>query len=160
MKANYDNVIVGAGSAGCLLVYGRSDRHRCVARSRWTADRAADRVSSAVQDDKHGILTMAAKLRACGVILAVIFLFTPVSLACAADQTIILGLGAGFTLQLARHFNTILVADPNIVDVLTQSDRSVVLRPRNPGATNIIFLDEASIAIINVRILVHPQNRV
>jgi Flp pilus assembly secretin CpaC len=103
---------------------------------------------------------MVAKFRARGVILAVIFSMTPISLACAADQTIILSLGAGSTLELARPYNTVIMADPNIVDVLTQSDRSVVLQPLNPGATNIIFLDEASIAIINVRILVYPQHPV
>jgi Flp pilus assembly secretin CpaC len=103
---------------------------------------------------------MVAKFSARGVMLAVILLFTPVSLAGAADQTIILSLGAGSTLELARAFNTVLMADPNIVDVLTQSDRSVVLQPLNPGTTNIIFLDEASIAIINVRILVYPHHPV
>jgi Flp pilus assembly secretin CpaC len=103
---------------------------------------------------------MVARFRARGVILAVIFLLTPISLACAADQTIILSLGAGSTLELARPYNTVIMADPNIVDVLTQSDRSVVLQPLNPGATNIIFLDEASIAIINVRILVYSQHPV
>jgi Flp pilus assembly secretin CpaC len=103
---------------------------------------------------------MIAKLRACEVILAAILLLTSISLARAADQTIILSLGAGSTLELARAFNTVLMADPNIVNVLTQSDRSVVLQPVNPGATNIIFLDEASTAIINVRILVYPYHPV
>jgi Flp pilus assembly secretin CpaC len=103
---------------------------------------------------------MIAKLRACGVILAAILLLTPICLARAADQTIILSLGAGSTLELARAFNTVLMADPDIVDVLTQSDRSVVLQPLNPGATSIIFLDEASIAIINVRILIYPHHPV
>jgi Flp pilus assembly secretin CpaC len=103
---------------------------------------------------------MIAKPRTCGVILAAILLLSPISPACAADQTVILSLGAGSTLELARPFNTVLMADPNIVDVLTQSDRSVVLRPLNPGATNVIFLDEASIAIINVRILVYPHHPV
>jgi Flp pilus assembly secretin CpaC len=103
---------------------------------------------------------MIAKPRTCGVILAAILLLSPISPACAADQTVILSLGAGSTLELARPFNTVLMADSNIVDVLTQSDRSVVLRPLNPGATNVIFLDEASIAIINVRILVYPHHPV
>jgi pilus assembly protein CpaC len=103
---------------------------------------------------------MIARLRACGVMLAAILLLTPISPACAADQTIILSLGAGSTLELARPFDTVLMADPNIVDVLTQSDRSVVLQPLNSGVTNIIFLDEASIAIINVRILIYPHDPV
>jgi Flp pilus assembly secretin CpaC len=47
------------------------------------------------------------------------------------------------------------IGDPNIVDVVTQSDRSVILQPRNLGATNIIFLDETSVAISNVGMLVY-----
>ena len=35
-----------------------------------------------------------------------------------------------------------------------RSDRSVILEPLNPGATNLVFVDERSIAISNVRILV------
>jgi Flp pilus assembly secretin CpaC len=103
---------------------------------------------------------MAAKLRAYGIILAMIVLSTPTPQAFAADQTIILSLGTGSALLLERPFDTVLMADPDIVDVRTQSDRSVMLQPLNPGATNIIFLDEASMAIINVRILVYPDHPV
>jgi Flp pilus assembly secretin CpaC len=98
---------------------------------------------------------MAATIRTHGFIFAVTLLLIPSSLAWAADQTIILRLGAGSTLLLERPFKTVLIGDPNVVDVLTQSDRSVILLPRNLGSTNIIFLDERSIAITNVRILVY-----
>lgn len=103
---------------------------------------------------------MAAKLRAFGPILSMILLSSPIPPARAADQTIILNLGTGSMLLLARPCDTVLMADPDIVDVRTQSDRSVVLQPLNPGATNIIFLDESSIAIVNVRILVYPDHPV
>lgn len=33
-------------------------------------------------------------------------------------------------------------------------DRRVTLEPLNPGTTNVIFVDERSIAITNVRILI------
>jgi Flp pilus assembly secretin CpaC len=101
---------------------------------------------------------MAAAIRTYGFIFAVIFLLIPISLACAADQTIILRLGAGTTLLLERPFKTVLIGDPNVVEVLAQSDRSVVLQPLSLGATHIIFLDEASIVITNVRILVYEAS--
>ena len=72
----------------------------------------------------------------------------------AADQTITLRLGAGSPLALERSFKTVLIRDPDVVDVHTRNDRSVMLEPLNPGATNLIFVDAKSIAITNVRILV------
>jgi Flp pilus assembly secretin CpaC len=91
-------------------------------------------------------------LRAFGFGLAL--LLTTISLAGAADQTITLRLGAGSALTLERPFKTVLIGDPDIVDVHTRNDRSVLLEPLNPGATNLVFVDESSIAISNVRILV------
>jgi Flp pilus assembly secretin CpaC len=85
---------------------------------------------------------------------AVILLLISISLTWATDQTIILRLGAGSTLLLERPFKTVLIEDPNVVDVITQSDRSVILQPLNLGATNVVFIDEKSIAITNMRILV------
>jgi hypothetical protein len=41
------------------------------------------------------------------------------------------------------------------VNVEARSDRPVVLEPLNPGATNPVFIDDAGIAIANIRILVH-----
>ena len=98
---------------------------------------------------------MAPTIRTHGFIFAVTLLLIPISLTWAADQSIILRLGAGSTLLLERPFKTVLIGDPNIVDVLTLSDRSVILQPLNLGATNIIFLDETSIVITNVRVLVY-----
>ena len=72
----------------------------------------------------------------------------------AADQTITLRLGAGSTLALEISFKAVLIGDPDVVDVHTRNDRSVVLEPLNLGATNLIFVDAKSIAITNVRILV------
>jgi len=72
----------------------------------------------------------------------------------AADRTVTLRLGAETALALARPFKTILIGDPGIVEVHAQGERSVVLEPLNPGATNLVFVDERSIAIANVRVLV------
>jgi Pilus formation protein N terminal region len=99
-----------------------------------------------------------ATIRTHGFLFAVTLLLIPISLAWAADQTIILRLGAGSPLLLERPFKTVLIGDRSVVDVLTQSDRSVILLPLNLVATNIIFLDETSIAITNVRILVYKTS--
>jgi Flp pilus assembly secretin CpaC len=72
----------------------------------------------------------------------------------AADQTITLRLGIGSPLALQRSFKAVLIGDPDVVDVHTRNDRSVMLEPLNPGATNLIFIDAKSITITNVRILV------
>ena len=72
----------------------------------------------------------------------------------ATDQTITLTLGTGSAILLERPFKTVLIGDPNVVDVVTRDDLSVMFEPLNPGATNVIFIDERSIAITNVGILV------
>ena len=94
------------------------------------------------------------KLSTFGSAVALIFLASTFSPSCAADQAITMGLGASSGLLLGRPFKTILIGDPDIVDVLERSDRSVILRSLNLGATNVIFLDQGSIAVANVRILV------
>ena len=91
-------------------------------------------------------------LRAC--LLAAALLPIPHSTSWAADQTIILRLGAGSTLMLERQFRTVLIGDPDVVDVRAQGDRSVILVPLDLGSTNVVFVDEQSIAFANVRVLV------
>jgi Flp pilus assembly secretin CpaC len=86
--------------------------------------------------------------------VALVLLSVAIPATWAADRTITLRLGTGSTLGLERSFKTVLVADPDVVDVHTRDDRSVMLEPLNPGATNLIFVDAKSIAIANVRILV------
>ena len=86
--------------------------------------------------------------------LAAALLLTNISATWAADQTVTLRLGGGSALGLERSFKTVMIGDPDIVNVRTYSDRSVMLEPLSPGATNLIFVDEKSIAITNVRILV------
>ena len=98
-------------------------------------------------------------LRAC--LLAAALLPIPHSTSWALDQTITLRLGAGSTLMLERQFRTVLIGDPDVVDVRAQGDRSVILvevrssvGPLSFGSTNVVFVDEQSIAIANVRVLV------
>jgi Flp pilus assembly secretin CpaC len=97
-------------------------------------------------------------LRMC--VLGVVLLLTIISTAWAADQTVTLRLGAGSALTLERPFKTVLVGDPNIVNVHTHSDRLVILEPLHPGETNLVFVDEQSITIANIRIVVSGASAV
>jgi Flp pilus assembly secretin CpaC len=73
----------------------------------------------------------------------------------AADRPMMLSLGAAASvLLLERPFKTLLIGDPDVVDVLNRDNRSVFLQPLQPGETNVVFLDESSIVIANVGILV------
>ena len=92
------------------------------------------------------------RMRTCVVVM--VFLLTAISVACAADQTITLRLGAPTALALERPFKTVLMGDTNIVDVHTINDFRVTLEPLNIGATNLVFVDGRNIAITNVRIVV------
>ena len=66
-------------------------------------------------------------------ILGVILAVTTNSVTQAADRSITLTLGAGSTLEVERPFKTIMIGDPDIVDVHARGDRSVILDPLNPG---------------------------
>jgi Flp pilus assembly secretin CpaC len=83
-----------------------------------------------------------------------LLLLNTVTMTRAADQTIILELGVGSVYMLDRPFETVLISDPNVIDVHTQTERSVMLEPLNLGASNIVFLDERKIAISNIRVFV------
>ena len=93
-------------------------------------------------------------LRAYGLVVALNVLFITVTASWATDQTVTLMLGTGSAFSLERPFKTVLIGDPNVVDVVTRDERSVFFEPVNPGSTNVVFVDENSIAIINVGILV------
>jgi Flp pilus assembly secretin CpaC len=97
---------------------------------------------------------MTIRLRARGFAFALTVLLTTITASSATDRTITLTLGTGSAFSPERPFKTVLIGDPNVVDVVTHDDRSVIFEPLNPGATNVIFLDERSIVIVNVGIRV------
>lgn len=87
--------------------------------------------------------------------IAFAFFVTTTSLAWAADKTVILEIGTkGMTVMLERPFKAVLIGDPSVVDVFTQSDRWAMLQPQSLGKTNIIFVDEENIVIANFRVVV------
>ena len=89
-----------------------------------------------------------------GLALGAVLLFVTISAGLAADRTIVLRPGAGSELVLDRAFDTVLIGDPNIVDVRTRDDRSVFLVPLNPGVTNLVFINEENIVTVNIEIRV------
>lgn len=97
---------------------------------------------------------MSATYRAIEWTLGLLLLVAMISVSLATDRVVVLKLGVSSMLLLDRPYETILTGDPDVVDVARQSDRSVILRPLNAGTTNVIFLDDKSMAIANIGILV------
>jgi Flp pilus assembly secretin CpaC len=77
----------------------------------------------------------------------------------ALDETVTLALGAGSQLTLDRPFDTILIDNPDVVDVRALNDQLIVLEPLNLGASNVLFVDEHNIAIANIRVVVCDPRR-
>ena len=71
-----------------------------------------------------------------------------------APSSVTLELGAGSTVMLERPYKTVLLENPDVVEVQTQNERSVLLKPLSPGSTNLVFIDEQGIVITNLAILV------
>ena len=100
------------------------------------------------------MVMMAAKLRASLFGFALTAFVAADCPAWATDRTIVLRLGAEAPLLLEKPFEKVLIGNPQIVDVITRGDRSIILQPLALGATNIIFLDERSMVTANIGILV------
>lgn len=76
------------------------------------------------------------------------------STASAGDREVTLSLGNPSRLALGRTFDTVIIANPMVVDVSTDDDRSVLIKPRNPGITNLVFVDAQGRVIANYRVTV------
>jgi Flp pilus assembly secretin CpaC len=76
----------------------------------------------------------------------------------AARPSVNLELGAGSSYAIDRPFKTVLIGDPQIVDVRTQDERTVLLKPLGPGATNLVFIDEKGVVIVNLAIRVRDAD--
>jgi Flp pilus assembly secretin CpaC len=72
----------------------------------------------------------------------------------AARPSVSLELGSGATYAIERPFKTVLIGDPLVVDVQTQGESFVVLKPLGLGTTDLIFIDEQGIVIVNLAIRV------
>ena len=95
---------------------------------------------------------MVTTVRACA--LGLILSLAAPPLAEAVDEPIVLRLGVTSILNLDTSFETVMIGDPNVVDVHTHDNRSVILEPLKIGAANIIFLNKSSVVTANVRVFV------
>jgi Flp pilus assembly secretin CpaC len=77
-----------------------------------------------------------------------------------ARPSLTLEVGAGSTFMLERPFRTVLVGDPDIVEVQTPSDRSVRIEPLNAGSTNLVFVDGQGKVITNLTVLVRSARAI
>jgi Flp pilus assembly secretin CpaC len=100
-----------------------------------------------------GRLTIA-RFSACALGLAL--LLTSISTS-RADETITITLGSGRIFRVSEPFKTVLIGNPDVVDVQTQDDRSVILKAVRLGASNVIFINGQSIAIGNIRVVVSDE---
>jgi Flp pilus assembly secretin CpaC len=72
----------------------------------------------------------------------------------ADDQTIIVERGTPFPLVLETPFDMFLVGNPDVVDVHSRGDRSVIVEGITLGTSNIVFIDKRQIAIANIQVRV------
>jgi Flp pilus assembly secretin CpaC len=80
-----------------------------------------------------------------------------ISASWAQERTIDLRVGFRSSLVLDRAYQTVLIGDSDVVEVHMRDNRSVVIEPLAPGATNLVFLDEQNIVIANIAILVRQS---
>jgi Flp pilus assembly secretin CpaC len=76
------------------------------------------------------------------------------SLAEAIDETIVLRVGVTSILNLDKSFETVIIGNPNVIDVHTYDNSSAILELLKIGAANIIFLNDSSVVTANVRVFV------
>ena len=95
---------------------------------------------------------MKIRLRAC--MLGLTLCLVALSASRASDETVTIALGASSLLTLDRPFETVLVGDPQVVDISPQTDRTVLMKAINRGASNVVFVDAHNIAIANIRVVV------
>ena len=66
----------------------------------------------------------------------------PLTVERSSKQTIVLIQGFSTTIHGERPFGKVSITDPDIVDLVLRTDRTVVLIPQRLGRTNVDFLDE------------------
>jgi Flp pilus assembly secretin CpaC len=95
---------------------------------------------------------MAARLKS--LLLAAVLLLVTASAVWAYERAVTLSVGMPSRLTLDRAYDTVIVGDPEIVDVKTGDSQSVLIEPLRPGKTNLVFVDAQGRVIANVRVSV------
>jgi Flp pilus assembly secretin CpaC len=73
------------------------------------------------------------------------------------EKIFILTPGVSKTVEVNRHFKTVTIADPNIVDAIARTDRIVYLVPKTRGVTNVTFVDDNEQQIVSVLVIVEAS---
>ena len=73
-------------------------------------------------------------------------------------QTVVLTQGISTTIHSERPFGRISITNPDIVDLVLQTDKSAVLIPQRLGRTNVDFLDDGGSVIGSMDIVVTQQS--
>jgi Flp pilus assembly secretin CpaC len=88
------------------------------------------------------------------IVLAAMFAAMSLTGALAQDRAVALDVGSQWRLFLAKPFATVIVGDPEIVDVRTDDDQSVVVEPLKGGVTNLVFVDAHGMVTANIKVSV------
>lgn len=83
-----------------------------------------------------------------------VILLVMTSAASAGDREVTLSLGHPSRLALGRMFDSVIIANPLIIDVSADDDQSVLIKPRNPGVTNLVLVDAEGRVIANYKVTV------
>ena len=86
--------------------------------------------------------------------LALVLLLAAMPAAWTRERTVTLSLGMPSRLTLERAYDTVIIGDPQIVDVKTGDSQSALIEPLRPGKTNLVFVDAQGRVITNVRVSV------
>jgi Flp pilus assembly secretin CpaC len=76
------------------------------------------------------------------------------SSAVAQERAVALGIGISSRLFLENAFETVIVGDPLIVDISTDDNQSVLIKPLRAGVTNLVFVDAHGMVTANITVSV------
>src|SRR5271169_4808630 len=82
----------------------------------------------------------------------------PLTVEQPSKQPIVLTQGFSTTIHSERPFGKISITNPEIVDMVLQTDKSAVLIPEHLGRTNVDFLDDHGSVIGSMEIVVTRQS--
>lgn len=88
------------------------------------------------------------------------FYIRPINARAEDPSAVTLQVGGDSRFTLERPFETVLIGNPNMVDVQTQDERSVLLKPLSPGATNLVFIDTQGLVIINLTVFIREAGSI
>jgi Flp pilus assembly secretin CpaC len=86
--------------------------------------------------------------------LAAVLLFITIPGALAQERAVALSVGIESRLFLDKAFETVILGDPLIIDVRTDDNQSVVIKPLKAGVTNLVFVDARGMVTANITVSV------